>query len=73
MAKDKKNSEEKKEDQLKRNAEMAEGKTPQMAAKILKKGGKYFCAECNAELPLHTDCPSCHAHIDWDRVMAERH
>ena len=72
MAKNKKISEEKGQDLLRRNVEMAEGKNPEVAAQILKKGGKYYCAECQSELPLHTDCPSCHAHIDWDRVLAER-
>ncbi len=68
MAKDKKPSESKEKDLLARNAEMAEGKSPEEAAKILKKGDKYYCAECNSELPIHQDCPSCHAHIDWERI-----
>ena len=72
MANDKKQDERKKQDSLKRNAEMAEGKSPEVAAEILKKGDKYYCAECHSELPLHTDCPSCHAHIDWDRLSIER-
>jgi hypothetical protein len=72
MANKKDQDEKKKQDLLKRNAEMAEGKTPETAAKILKRGGKYYCAECQSELPLHTDCPSCHAHIDWERILAER-
>jgi hypothetical protein len=59
---------EKEEDLLKRNAEMAESQNPEIAAKIFKKGDRYFCAECQSELPIHRDCPSCHAHIDWDRV-----
>jgi hypothetical protein len=24
-------------------------------------------------VPMHQDCPTCKAHIDWDRVMMERH
>jgi hypothetical protein len=72
MAKNKKQNEEKKQDLLKRNVEMAEGQTPKVAAKILKKGDQYYCAECHSELPMHSDCPTCHAHIDWDRVMMER-
>ncbi len=59
-------------DKMQRNAEMAEGKSPEEAAKIYKQGDKYYCAECHSELPLHTDCPSCHAHLDWDRILAER-
>ena len=71
MAKNKKLSEEKEQDLLKRNAEMAEGKSPEVAEQILKKGDRYYCAECNSALPIHTDCPGCHAHIDWDRVLTE--
>ncbi len=68
MAKNKKPDESKKQDALKRNAEMAEGQNPEVAAQIYKKGDKYYCAECNSELPMHRDCPSCHAHIDWERA-----
>ena len=59
-------------DKLQRNEEMAEGKSPEVAAQIYKKGDRYYCAECHSELPIHTDCPSCHAHLDWDRILAER-
>jgi len=69
MGKKQKDSEEKKQDLLARNTEMAEGQNPEIAAQILKKGGRYYCAECQSELPLHRDCPSCHAHIDWSRLM----
>ena len=72
MAKNKKQDEEKKQDLLQRNAEMAEGQSPERAAQILKKGDRYFCAECQSELPIHHDCPACHAHIDWDRISVER-
>jgi hypothetical protein len=68
MAKNKKPNEDKKQDLLARNAEMAEGKSPEAAAAIYRKGDKYYCAECHSELPIHTDCPSCHAHIDWERL-----
>jgi hypothetical protein len=68
MAKKKKADMDKEQDLLQRNAEMAEGQSPEMAAKILKKGDRYYCAECNSELPLHSDCPGCHMHIDWDRA-----
>jgi hypothetical protein len=71
MAKNKKQNEEKTQDLLKRNAEMAEGQSPAVAAAIYRKGDKYYCAECNTQLPMHTDCPSCHAHIDWDRAFSE--
>ncbi len=40
MAKNKKADQEIKLDLLKRNAEMAEGKSPEVAAQILKKGGQ---------------------------------
>ncbi len=73
MPKNKKSGPEKKQDLLKRNAEMAEGKNPETATAIYRKGEKYYCAECHAELPLHSDCPTCHAHIDWDRVKTEMH
>jgi rubrerythrin len=72
MAKNKKQDEAKKDDLLKRNAEMAESQNPETAAKILKKGDKYYCAECHSEIPMHKDCPTCHAHVEWDRVMMER-
>jgi hypothetical protein len=72
MTKYKKPDEDKEQDLLKRNAEMAEGQSPETAAKIFKKGDRYYCAECHSELPLHRDCPSCHAHIDWDRLTIER-
>jgi hypothetical protein len=72
MPKKEKQSETKEQDLLKRNAEMAEGKTPEVTAKILKMGDRYYCAECNSELPIHTDCPTCHAHIDWERALIER-
>ncbi len=72
MAKNKKPDAQKKQDLSKRNAEMAEGQNPAAAAKIFKKGDRYYCAECQSELPMHTDCPTCHAHIDWDRVIMER-
>jgi hypothetical protein len=39
--------------------------------KILKKGDKYYCSECHAEVPIHKSCPTCHLHIDWDRVLSE--
>jgi hypothetical protein len=72
MTVNEKQSDQKKQDLLKRNAEMAENtQSPEVAAKIFKKGDKYYCAECNAELPIHTDCPGCHAHIDWERVKSE--
>lgn len=68
MAKKQKDSEEKKQDLLTRNTQMAEGQNPEIAAQILKNGGRYYCAECQSELPLHRDCPTCHAHIDWGRL-----
>jgi hypothetical protein len=68
LAKNNKQSEEKKQDLLKRNAEMAEGQTPEVAAQIYKKGDKYYCAECHSELPMHQDCPTCHIHIDWEQI-----
>ena len=71
MKKNKKYSEEKEQDLLKRNREMAEGQNPEVTAQILKKGDQYYCAECHSELPIHHDCPGCHAHIDWDRVIIE--
>jgi hypothetical protein len=69
--KKKKQDPEKEQDLLKRNKDMAEGKNPEIVKAIYSKGDKYYCAECHSELPMHTDCPSCHAHIDWDRVTKE--
>jgi hypothetical protein len=63
---------EKIKDAKKLKDEMVEGKTPDEVAAIYKKGNKYYCAECHSELPMHTDCPKCHAHIDWDRILMER-
>jgi hypothetical protein len=71
MPENKKQNEEKEQDLLKRNAEMAEGQNPEVAMQILKKGDHYYCTECHSELPIHHDCPGCHAHIDWDRIMME--
>jgi hypothetical protein len=45
MAKNEKPSSEKKQDLLKRNAEMAEGKNPEKAAQLYRKGDKYYCVE----------------------------
>jgi hypothetical protein len=68
----KKKPEDKKiEDARKLEDEMAEGKTPEVVKEIYRKGGKYYCAECHSELPLHQNCPTCHLHIDWDRVLSE--
>ena len=58
-------------DELKRDNEMAEGKSPKTVAKIYAQGAKYYCAECQSELPVHQSCPNCHSHIDWDRVRIE--
>jgi hypothetical protein len=68
VAKNKKLAAAKERDLLKRNAEMAESQNPEMAVKIFKKGDRYYCAECQTELPMHRDCPTCHAHIDWERA-----
>ena len=38
---------------------------------VYEVGGKYHCAECHYEVPLHKDCPKCQAHVDWDRVLRE--
>jgi len=69
MVKSKKQDEEKEQDLLNRNAEMAEGQSPEMAARILKKGDRYYCTECQSELPFHSDCPGCHKHIDWGQAV----
>jgi hypothetical protein len=69
--KNEKYNEEKKEDAKQRDDEMAEGKSPHDVLEIYKKGGKYYCAECHAELPFKQNCVSCHKHIDWDRIKTE--
>ncbi len=71
MPENKKQGEDKRRDLAKQNLEMAETQNPEIAAQILKKGDHYYCAECKSELPIHRDCPTCHIHIDWDRIMAE--
>jgi len=60
------------EDKMKRNLEMAEGKTPEQVKDIYKKGDKYFCAECHSELPVKQSCPVCKKELDWDRIMIEQ-
>jgi hypothetical protein len=72
MAKNQQPDEQKRQDLLKRTTEMAEGQNPEITVKIFKRGEHYYCAECQSELPIHRDCPTCHAHIDWDRVVIER-
>lgn len=32
---------------------------------------KYVCEECQAEVPVHQECPTCKKHIEWDRVFEE--
>jgi hypothetical protein len=32
---------------------------------------KYICQECQAEVPVHQDCPACKKHVEWDRYFAE--
>ena len=59
---------EKIKDAKKLKDEMAEGKSPEVVAQIYRKGDKYYCAECNSELPFHQECPTCHTHIDWNRA-----
>ena len=59
------------EDARKRADEMVEGQSPDQVAAIYRKGDKYYCAECNNELPMHQSCPTCHLHVDWDRFMSE--
>ena len=65
-------NEEKKKDLQKRNDEMAEGKSPHEVAEIYSKGGKYYCAECQSELPIRKSCPNCKKEIDWERLNFER-
>jgi hypothetical protein len=58
-------------DARKRADEMVEGVSPAQTAAIYRKGDKYYCAECNVQLPVHQSCPTCHLHIDWDRALAD--
>ena len=71
MAKGKPNDE-KTVDAKKLKDEMVEGKSPEEVAAIYSKGGKYYCAECHSELPVHQSCPTCHLEIDWDRATKFR-
>ncbi len=38
---------------------------------VYKVGDKYFCKECNTELPLRQSCPICKKEVDWERVFLE--
>jgi hypothetical protein len=58
-------------DALKRNDEMAEGKSQDEVAEIYRRGEKYYCAECHSELPIKQSCPHCHKELDWDRIQNE--
>jgi uncharacterized paraquat-inducible protein A len=53
------------------NPEDIEEKSPQEVKEIYKKDGKYYCAECHAELPFKNPCPVCKKQIDWDRIGIE--
>jgi hypothetical protein len=53
------------------DAEMAEGKSPEVVAAIYREGDKYYCAECLSELPMRQPCPKCHKEVDWDRFLSE--
>jgi hypothetical protein len=68
---DKKANEDRIQDAKKRADEMVEGVSPDKVAAIYSKGDKYYCAECNNELPMHQDCPTCHAHVEWERFQSE--
>ena len=64
-------SNDKANDAVRRNEEMAEGENSQVAAEIHKTGGKYYCPECHSELPVKQACPGCGKELDWDRIMLE--
>ncbi len=38
---------------------------------VIKKGDKYYCPECHAEIPVKQACHTCGKEIDWDRVLIE--
>lgn len=40
---------------------------------VYREGDKYYCIECNSELPLKQNCPNCKKEINWDRVLMELH
>ncbi len=46
-------------------------KEKKQKGQVIKVGEKYHCAECQQEVPIHRDCPTCKAHIDWERVFLE--
>jgi rubrerythrin len=68
---DKKTTDDRSSDEKILKDEMVEGKNPNEVAAIYREGGKYYCAECRTELPMHQSCPTCHAHVDWDRFISE--
>lgn len=43
----------------------------QKGDQVMKKGEKYYCTECQSEVPVHQTCHNCKKHIDWDRVFLE--
>ena len=43
----------------------------QKGDKVMKKGEKYYCTECQTEIPVRQACHNCKKEIDWDRVLSE--
>ncbi len=54
------------------NPEDIERKNPEEIAQIYKRGGKYFCASCQVELPFRETCPICKRKVDWNTIDIER-
>lgn len=50
---------------------MAKDKSKAQDLGVYRVGDKYFCKECNSELPLRQSCSICKKEIDWDRVLVE--
>jgi primosomal protein N' len=34
----------------------------------IRRGDKYHCPHCQAEVPVRQDCPVCKAEIYWTRI-----
>jgi uncharacterized protein (DUF983 family) len=36
--------------------------------KPIKRGDRYICPHCKAEIPMNQACPSCKLEIDWTKI-----
>ncbi len=38
---------------------------------VICEEGKYYCADCGAEVKVDHDCPQCRRQVDWERAIIE--